>query len=37
MCTLSRLALVGAIIVLSTRSCGTPRFAAGGDRAVKDA
>lgn len=37
MCTLSRLALVGAIIVLSTRSCGNPRFASGGDRAAKGA
>ena len=28
MCSLTRLALVGALIVLTTRSCGRARFAA---------
>ena len=31
MCALTRLALVGAIILISTKSCGRPRFARPGD------
>ena len=37
MCAMTRLALVGAMILLTTRPCGRPRFARQGDSARKDA
>lgn len=31
MCALTRLALVGAMILISTKPCGRPRFSRPGD------
>lgn len=36
MCSLTRLALVGALILITTKSCGRPRFGRG-DSTAKDA
>lgn len=32
MCSLTRLALVGAMILITTKSCGRPRFTRNGDK-----
>jgi hypothetical protein len=38
MCSLTRLALVGAVILLTTKACGRPRFGQqAGDSAAKAA
>jgi hypothetical protein len=35
MCSLTRLALVGALIVLTTKSCGRPRFSSAARKGDK--
>ena len=37
MCAFTRLALVGAIILISTKACGRPRFARHGDKGANPA